>query len=80
MHSVGHTEDERTRVTFSRSSCADGTHPWHWYIVIQGGHFYAMSEEGKSTLTESIEDFEKNGRLKFEAAQRLMATLPVHPA
>lgn len=63
------------RIEFTRSLVnikpSEARHPWHWCILVQDGHMYAISS-GCDTLAAAIYDFTMNGaHLALQAEARL---------
>lgn len=63
------------RIEFTRSLVnikpSEARHPWHWCILVQDGHMYAISS-GFHTLADALRDFIMNGaEMALEAEVRL---------
>jgi len=53
-------------------------HPWHWVIVIQNGHVFAISASFR-TLHQAVEDFAVYGVEKLTAIEQELAKIYSHP-
>jgi hypothetical protein len=66
------------RVEFARSlaSIKAGAprHPWHWCLLVQNGHIYAIST-GFDTLAEAAADFAASGVQKAAEAEAVLAEM-----
>ena len=64
------------RIEFARSIVnirpGESRHPWHWCILVQDGHVYAISS-GHNTLADAVSDFVLTGIEKVWDAEAHLA-------
>ena len=70
------------RVEFTRAVVnirpGESRHPWHWCIIVQDGHVYAIST-GHNTLAKAMCDFVLNGLKRVLEAETRLAGLYCGP-
>ena len=70
------------RIEFARSLVnirpGESRHPWHWCIIVQDGHLYAISS-GHNTLAEAVRDFVMAGAEKTREAEIRLAGMYAGP-
>ena len=70
------------RIEFARSLVnirpGEARHPWHWCIIVQDGHLYAISS-GHNTLADAVRDFVLTGAEKALEAETRLAGIYAGP-
>jgi len=70
------------RIEFARSLVnirpGEARHPWHWCIIVQDGHLYAIST-GHNTLADAVRDFVMTGAEKALEAEAHLAGMYAGP-
>jgi hypothetical protein len=56
----------------------ESRHPWHWCIIVQDGHLYAISS-GHNTLADAVRDFVMTGAEKALEAEIRLAEMYASP-
>ena len=78
------TADSRqfVRVEFARAlgsiKAGQPRHPWHWCLIIQDGHIYAISDSF-ATMEEAVADFGEQGIKRVVEAEALLASMYCGP-
>lgn len=70
------------RVEFARSLISirpgEPAHPWHWCLIVQDGHVYAIGGHC-ATIAEALADFAEKGQPMLHDAERRLAEMYCEP-